>query len=252
MIKQHTFPTPWRVPVIGYYREGTDDGGSLISCLEQDEYKLRIHGMRQGYTGIDLGAHIGSATLAMLSLGMKTYSIELIPENFNLLEENIKINNFQDRSVIYCKSISNKTGNIEVGYYTSDNTEHGKIHKYVGSTIPQSRATSLFTEGRSFYSETISLEDIFIENNIERCHFLKVDCEGAEWKTFEDVPHEILQRIDIVSGELHTLDKNKIVSHGDLLPLLKDEFIDITEIYDKQYSNPGEITHFIYKNKNLQ
>lgn len=249
MIESHTFPTPWGIPITAYYREGTDDGGSLISCLEQDEYKLQTHGMKQGYTGIDLGAHIGSATLAMLSLGMRVYSIELIPENFNLLDRNIRVNNLQYRSRIYCRSISNKTGNTEIGYYTSDETEHGKIHKYVGSTIPQSKATSLFTEGESFRSETISLEDIFIQNNIERCHFLKVDCEGAEWKAFQDVPLSILERIDIISGEIHTLDKNKIVSHGDLLPFLKDCFSDETEVFDKQYSYPGEITHFVYKKK---
>ncbi len=44
---------------------------------------------------------------------------------------------------------------------------------------------------------------IFSENKIERCHFLKIDCEGAEHEIIATTSHAVFQRIDRIVLEYH-------------------------------------------------
>lgn len=227
--------TPWNRAIKGIYREGRSDANTLISCIQEDEYKLQKHNLQPGMIGIDLGAHIGGATLAMCSLGMRVIAVEILPENVSLIHQNLFLNGY-DAKVINA-GISNVTGNIISAWRTAPTDSTGYIHEFIGTTIPHEQLSSLASDGEEIKISTVALSDIL--NSVDHCHFLKVDCEGAEWEAFDCD----LSKVDIISGELHSIN-GSILSHGDLLP---SGFIDITEEFEPTYSKPGLQTHFVYK-----
>ena len=49
----------------------------------------------------------------------------------------------------------------------------------------------------------VSLKDIFTENNLATCSFLKLDCEGAEFEILYSTNEEILKRIKTITLEFH-------------------------------------------------
>ena len=54
--------------------------------------------------------------------------------------------------------------------------------------------------------ESISLKKIFDENKINKCNFLKLDCEGAEFKILESLPNEYFNKINkivLANSPLH-------------------------------------------------
>ncbi len=53
-------------------------------------------------------------------------------------------------------------------------------------------------------SESVSLSDVFRENNLEKCDLLKMDCECAEFDILYDCPLEILERIRCMAMEIHS------------------------------------------------
>lgn len=177
-----------------YFRDRRNDYNTLLSIISYDEYKIFDHYI-QGLPCIDIGAHIGGATLSMASLGARVICVEALPENVKLLKMNIEINGFQDRVTVVHKAISDSSGSILKVFYTEPKDENGVCHEFIGS---------IFSGGNKFAEvETISLTDIFSIYGIDQCRFMKIDCEGSEWGCFEKMPLEMLDRIDIISGELH-------------------------------------------------
>jgi FkbM family methyltransferase len=48
-----------------------------------------------------------------------------------------------------------------------------------------------------------SLDEVFSDAQLQRIHFLKVDCEGGEFEMFEHCSNEALQRVDRMVVEFH-------------------------------------------------
>lgn len=47
------------------------------------------------------------------------------------------------------------------------------------------------------------MKDVFIDNNIQKCDFLKVDCEGTEYEILYSPPRDIFERIESITIEYH-------------------------------------------------
>ncbi|NIP39174.1 MAG: methyltransferase domain-containing protein [Candidatus Dadabacteria bacterium] len=69
-----------------------------------------------------------------------------------------------------------------------------------------------------------SLNDIFSENSIDHCDFLKVDCEGCEYHIFKDVADEVLDKIDYMALEVHFFNDDMISAYKELTERLADKF----------------------------
>jgi len=121
---------------------------------------------------IDIGAHIGAFTLYAAWRGAKVYAYEPDPDNYSLLVQNTKLNRLQNVRA-FKLAVAGHSGRCKVpcwgyeGYYETDR---------------------------------VSLADVFHANALERCDFLKIDAEGAEFEIIFKAP-QILKKISVCSLE---------------------------------------------------
>lgn len=232
-MNSRSFRTPWGKDVIGYYREDTSDENTHISCLVEDEY--RINRLNSFGTAIDLGGHIGAVTLALQSKGLKTITVEPLKENQEMIEKNMEANGFKD--FILHKGAVSTTGAFEKKIYKNETMGHG----FIGSSLPISE---------SFVTvPTVSLNAIIASiPKDERCHFLKIDIEGGEWDILEDTSRFYLDRVDNIAIEIHSK-SGEIVGRKDVLALLKNLFVDVSEDYFPLWCADGTLVHGYFKHK---
>ena len=125
----------------------------------------------EGMTCIDLGANIGYATLLMLrNVGKNgfVYAIEPDPNNLDLLESNIKENNFQDKCELIKCAMSNYDG--ELSFWQSSRPNCSSVLK---------TKTSINEIKRPCYTLNTFLQ------NRKYPNFIKMDIEGHETQVFE-------------------------------------------------------------------
>ena len=65
----------------------------------------------------------------------------------------------------------------------------------------------MFSESsQSITVKSISLKQIFDDNDIIHCDFLKLDCEGAEYEIIESLSPDLFTKISKTVIEYHTAD----------------------------------------------
>jgi len=139
---------------------------------------------------IDIGAHIGLFSLLASTncTKGKILSFEPVKDNFLLFEENIKLNNKENISV-FNNAISSKNELVKI-YLDNDESGH-----------------SLLSSGENYEQvNSKTLETIFVENNLEYCDLLKLDCEGAEYEIFENLDSKYFKKIEKIVIEYHLAD----------------------------------------------
>jgi FkbM family methyltransferase len=148
---------------------------------------------------IDIGSHIGLFALQIISKQQNSNLLCYEPnsENFQILKENIAINNLKQVKIFH-KAVSSKNGEIELNINENDSSGHS-IKK-------------LSTKKEKI--ESISFERILEENNLHGCDLLKLDCEGAEYDILFSIPKDKLKKIKQICLEYH-------------------KFIDEPELYKK-------------------
>jgi FkbM family methyltransferase len=249
-VKEFNLFTKWGNALKTFQREGTNDAGALISNLIQDEYHLSKYNFPRNSVAIDLGSHIGAVTLALLSAGFgKVIAVEVLRDNYNLMINNLAANSFLSRTVTLHNAAWGNTPQNVVMTHTGTQTTTGQIHKFIGSAFSRKDMSSVCEDGETEVARSLSINQIFEDQKVNYCHFLKVDIEGSEWEALKDIKY--LDRIGIISGEVHRIKGIDIVRHGDLLSLLDNKFEDYSVVYEPQYSIPGDVSHFVYVSKNL-
>mgnify|MGYP006409962503 CR=1 FL=1 len=153
--------------------------GNKIYLDKQDSLFLSIRGhhektatriareaIKEGDTVIDIGANIGYYTLLFAKwVGPhgKVYAFEPEPSNFQLLEKNVKANNYKNVT-IFQKAVSDK--NDKLTFYISDES---------------SAANQLFKPKK--YSKIIEVDSIKLDecfSHDQKIDFIKIDIQGAE------------------------------------------------------------------------
>jgi len=153
---------------------------------------------------IDVGAHIGCFTIEAAKKATKGKIIALEPskKSYNILKENIKINNFQN-IITENLGIWKKTDKISL-YLNENNSIVNNIFK----------KTSQIEE-----IDVISLSSCLKKYNIEKIDFLKMDCEGAEFEIILGLTDETLKKIKKISMEVHGMREEYVVE--DLVKFLQ-------------------------------
>ncbi len=215
-------------------REGTADFNAVQSVAVQDEYNLRAIPFEDGDVVIDIGAGIGSMSLAMASLNerLKVYAYEPLPENVALLRENALANGLANVRV-FLLAVGGEEGKTKI-HYGDEATESGRVHHFLGNAL--NVPLKGFCD-----ADATTLERIFLDNRIKRCKLVKIDTEGAELDILRACPLKILRRIDYLIGEHHD------VKRGVVLKATKGLFEDVP----CPWQTEGELGHFWFKNKKL-
>jgi FkbM family methyltransferase len=145
---------------------------------------------------LDIGAHIGVFTLLASKAASKgrVYSFEPIPENYELLKENIALNG--SSNVVAVKSaLSNETGYRDIWLSDANTGGHSFYRQKAGD--------------RTVTVEVVTLEEVMKQHRISHADFMKMDCEGSEYDILTSCSSDTLSRIDKISMEWHYLDEKR-------------------------------------------
>lgn len=139
---------------------------------------------------IDVGAHIGLFALfsSQFCKNGEIYCFEPVKENFELLESNLDLNNIKN-VVATNAAISTDSGIVTI-YLNEDESGHSMYGK--GS--------------KQIHVKSLSLQDVFNSNKLEKCDLLKIDCEGEEYKIIDSLPIPYFDKINKMCVEYHFVD----------------------------------------------
>jgi FkbM family methyltransferase len=139
--------------------------------LETDIVKKET---KRGYTVLDIGANIGYYTLIFSKLvgeNGKVFAFEPDPENFTLLEKNIKMNNCSNVTLVK-KAVSNRNGKERLYISEKNKGDHRLYNSH---------------DNREYVEvETIRLDDYF--KDFGKIDFIKIDIQGSEGALISGAP----------------------------------------------------------------
>ena len=129
----------------------------------------------------DLGANIGYVSMYLskyVGETGKVYAVEPSPRNYEILKENIKLNNLNEIVHASNLAVSSETGTTELNISKESNLNSFRKTKHTVDTIEV---------------ETTSIDDFFADK--PALNFIKMDIEGAEVKALKGI-NTILDKLD--------------------------------------------------------
>lgn len=183
-------------------RPDTNDANLVYSILSgpggmSDEYglaPLHLFGW-----AIDVGAHIGAVTVAVLldNPALTVIACEPVEENYLLLKENLELNGIGNERFIAFPCAAGVHGWIEMTHgYTEWGDHHPdyvKAHRFIGNQYRHEGGVTVPVW-------SWSLEDLVRLTPYGTVDFMKVDCEGCEWELLDS---PAVSAVNMIRGELH-------------------------------------------------
>ncbi len=170
------------------YRQGTADERVLKHSLRRDIFLPGIpeYRPRPSDTVIEVGAHIGTFTVLIATQVAQVYAVEASRETFEYLRVNCLLNRL-DNARPFHLALGQESGPATL-YHDRANWGHTTVKHLsrVSETVPM-----------------LTLADFMAEQSIERCDFLRMNCEGAEFPILLHTPPEILERVDAMLVSYH-------------------------------------------------
>ncbi|HDD24529.1 MAG TPA: FkbM family methyltransferase [Chloroflexi bacterium] len=176
------------------------------TCLDR-QYERQGVEIKDGWVVLDIGAGLGDFAIcvALEHPHSTVYAYEPFLESFAMLEENLDLN--QVRNVkAFPYALSSQVGSIDFHIVSKEAVQH-------------STAFGLDGAQDSIQVPSTTLDHIFDEIQSDRCDYLKMDCEGAEYEILLNASDSALQRIGHICLEYH--DGVTEFSHHDLVRFLE-------------------------------
>jgi FkbM family methyltransferase len=143
----------------------------IVAEVKHEYIDWIIHNINEPLDVVmDIGGHIGSFSVLAskyTSSNAKQFIYEPVPENFQLVNENIEQNNLKGRIVAFPKAISDKLGSATL-HISSDNTGGSRLHLPDPSSI------------ESVIVPVSTLEEEVKLLGVQTIDLLKIDVEGSE------------------------------------------------------------------------
>jgi FkbM family methyltransferase len=167
------------------YRKNTADEEIIKNSFQNDVFFSAVpeYLPGEGHVIIDIGAHIGTFSLLSSSRARraKVYAIEASEDTFNFLKINVALNRCANISVHHL-ALTDKEGTC-VLYHDSGNWGHSTVKRLSNS---------------SEIVDSCTLSSFFERNHIDKCDFMKLNCEGSEFPILLSTPTALLRKIDIL------------------------------------------------------
>lgn len=129
---------------------------------------------------VDAGAHVGLFSVLLSPRADRVVAIEASPYNFNLLENNLLVNQIDNVTPV---NAALWTMEGEVGFQTSESSLEGFVSQEGARRVP-----------------TLTLNQLLAE--YDRISLLKLDIEGSEVEVLMGASDDALSRVDTILGEL--------------------------------------------------
>lgn len=188
---------------------------ALDKTREKEATKVMMEFIKPGDIILEAGANIGYYALMeakILNGNGKIFAIEPEPHNFELLNKNIRLNNFENIVETSQLAFSDTTGNLP--FYVS---KHSNLHSFIK---PKKEFSIL-----SIATKTI---DDFISDKKEKINFIRMDVEGYECKIIKSMGSFLKQNGPLkLFIELHP----HLVLPEEMLVLLKELQINGFEVH---------------------
>jgi FkbM family methyltransferase len=227
--------TVWGSTIQMHHRKDTNDSMVIEAVMEADEYGAKNINYNDGDVFIDLGSHLATwaILMAIKNPTFKVYAFEAIPDNFELMKQNIALNNLTN-VYPFNLAVSDVSDVITKIYHNAPSEDYFvTAHRFIGTLFSP-------TEVNYYETPSISLRDIFLRNNITKVKVIKTDCEGCELKGFPTLTPEMLQNIGYVVGEYHAYG----MSMEDFYGIFKPYF-------DRTDPHGNDLQNFVFKNKGV-
>lgn len=160
---------------------------------------------------IDVGANVGYFSLFSLVRypKAKVFSFEPMPMNFELLKKYRDENKNLDFNPTN-RAMSGEKGHITLQYDASDSF----------TTSASIFDTSIGSD--TLKVETVTLEDVINENQLEKIDLLKLDCEGSEYSILYGASEAVLEKVKALTIETH-LGKGDKENRDDLVKFIEQK-----------------------------
>jgi FkbM family methyltransferase len=168
------------------YRRCTTDEVFVHSILMNQEYFRAGYAPSPGDTIVDVGANIGTFTLAakIAAPTATVIAVEPMPNNVELLRRNVTQNNLQYVTIVPV-AVGARNDVVDI-YFGGDTGYHSLVlDRGLGMLRVQQ----------------VTLDTLFDQNEITTCHLLKIDCEGAEFEFLPTVSPATWARIQKIAME---------------------------------------------------
>ncbi|WP_315924294.1 FkbM family methyltransferase [Mesorhizobium sp. SP-1A] len=166
-------------------RQGTADESVVDESFDQDIFFSGVpeYLSREDDVVIDVGAHIGTFSLlaARRSPRGTVHAIEASRESYNYLTVNAALNGLGNLKP-HLLALSNSQGTVTL-HHDSGNWGHSIMKR-------------LSAKGEQVKADTLG--HFMEENGIERCSFVKFNCEGAEFPILMNAADDDLAKIDMM------------------------------------------------------
>jgi FkbM family methyltransferase len=215
---------PYRRLTLGEFqvlirRHAPWDEAAARRVIEQKDYTRPGHEIGPTDTVIDIGANIGCFALVAGKAASRgrVLAFEPDPGNFELVIRNVELNRLSNVTGVQC-AVSGKPGTLRLFQGA-----HGPLHTTLTDRVDERASVTEVT--------AVTLPQIMDRYHIERCDFLKMNCEGAEYEILYNTPADYLRRIDRIALEYHaTRDKEQVSRQ--LAEFLADNGFRIFEFTD--------------------
>lgn len=178
-----------------YARPRTDDRIIFESVVDRDEYPLPPKFDARDVV-IDIGAHIGSFSYAVLKRGAgKVYAYEAHPINHAITRKNLE--QFGERAD--CRNLAVWRSDVPSQTLFNDRLNN--------QADPNTGGYAVVYNNEGLPIQTVGLDDILREATDgfkKKVRLLKLDCEGAEYPILFSAKH--LKAVEEICGEYHEIE----------------------------------------------
>ena len=141
---------------------------------------------------LDIGGNVGAFAIgaAIRACRGRVVTVEPVQENFSLLVRNVGLNKLKNVIPVRAAVLSQR-GPATV-YLSPEGT--GSHSVFADVTGPPRGEQQV---------DGVTLPDLFDQYQLDVCHFLKLDCEGAEYEILYGLPKSYFPRIEKLAVEYH-------------------------------------------------